>query len=259
MTGKNMSNTIYPVVLRAIDIVKNELEIITAEREALSDFRGRISVISADDGHQLDTRIGSTSQRIVDPAEPSASLQAVRAAYRDTVMDVPHYESEYNEPFEEHVSTEFSQTIANNLINGELLTAPLHSALIKAVEQRTATRDAFRKELRQERQSLELVNDSLGDIESQTHQISSQLERVTGLEQRKSLRDELRRLETECGQLADSRQATIHQRSQRDWEGIASGSLPVYLYGELETPTPALQAIGSCIESIHENLRRCRV
>jgi len=250
-----MSNTIYPVLARAIEIVTNEAEIITAEREALTEFCSRVRAIATDD----DPRLGmqTTPQRLVEKPEPSESLRAVRTAYRETVMEVPHYESEYDETFEEHVTTEFSHTIANNLTDGAVLTAPLHSALIEAVEQRTATRDAFRRELRQERQSLEFVDDSLGDIESRTHQISCRLERVTAVEQRNSLRDELRRLERECGHLADNRQATIHQRSQREWEGISSGSLLVYLYDELETPTPALHAIGSCIESIHNNLHRC--
>jgi hypothetical protein len=189
---------------------------------------------------------------MVDASQPTSNLTAVRTAYRETVMDVPHYESEYGEPLEEHLASEIDVSLACQISRGTVLTGPVLAALRGAIEETLAKRADFLAELQRERESLESVVGRLRELERRTHEIRKHLK--DGIHD--SVAATLDTLEERCAELARTRQQTIHGRSANAWSGIDEESLLWYLYGGLETKTPALRAIGSCLETVRWHQRQ---
>jgi hypothetical protein len=218
-------------------------------------FLCRINDIYPDKYQGSHTTIQLSPHNIQDAPGPTDALRTARTAYRDSIMSVPHYDSEYGESFKRNLTAEFNQTIAICLVTGTKFTKPIQNALIRAVKQRRYSRERFDTELQKERRLLQRVIDSLSNIESRTHQIGIQSNGAANSEQSYSLRDELNQLEVRCGSLTEARQMTIHNRRNMEWAGVGSGSLVMYLYDDLPTRTPALSAIASCLKPIHRYQR----
>lgn len=247
-----MVSVTYPCLDRAMDIAQTEIDILTAERDAFDDFLARLADVSTDCLDVSPTDVGTAGATLVDQSQPTTNLDAVRTAYRETVMAVPHYESEYGESFVEHLGAEVDATLANQIAHGTVLTGPVLAALKGAIDTGRTNRHDLISELQRERASLERVGSTLTEIERQTHRIGTQLPADT----KDSLEAELAALETRCADLAKSRQQTIHGRAATAWSGVDEESLLRYLYADLETETPALSAIGSCLITIRRHQRQ---
>ena len=96
-----MVETHHPLVERALDVLGEELEVTTAEREAFERFQARISAIEPD-RHPAPNGVGATMATGMAVAghegeSTGESMGRVRTAYRETVMAVPHFEPEYGE------------------------------------------------------------------------------------------------------------------------------------------------------------------
>lgn len=250
--GASMVSVTDPCLDRAMEIVQSEIDILTAERDAFDDFLARLADISTDHLDVSPTDVGTAGATVVDQSQPTSNLEAVRTAYRETVMAVPHYESEYGESFVEHLGAEVDATLASQIAHGTVLTEPVLAALRAATEDGRSNRHDLIAELQRERDSLTQVVSTLTEIERQTHRIGTQLPADT----QDSLGAELTALETRCADLANTRQQTIHGRAATAWSGVDEDSLLRYLYADLETETPALSAIGSCLATIRRHQRQ---
>lgn len=248
----NMVSVTYPRIERAMSIVEDEMDILVAESDAFQAFLRRLETISTDNFETAARDSGTAVGTMVDASQPTSNLQAVRTAYRETVMAVPHYESEYGEPLEAHLATEIDVTLACQITRGTVLTSPVLAALRGAIEETLAKREDFLAELQRERESLETVAGSLTELEGRTHEIGKQL----GDGCHDSVKATLDALEERCAELARNRQQTIHGRSANAWSGIDEDSLLQYLYVDLNTTTPALAAIGACLETVRHNQRQ---
>lgn len=257
MSNEYMVSTRYPVIEQAIGNVTAEKKILTAERDALTAFLDRITEIRINQSSGLHCNLKSATNRVIAPSRPSDNLQAVRTAYRETIMNVPHYDDEYDEPLKVHLMKELNEEVARQLLEGTALTEPLYAALIGTVKQRRTSRNSLLRTLDKERDSLQSVVDSLAEIETQAHEIGDQIGTATNSAQRETFRTNLVQLEDRCEEVATTRQTTIHQRSGTDWAGVDSDSLVAYLYHDLKTTTPALSAIAQCIETIRRHHRLC--
>ena len=247
-----MVSVTYPGIDRAIGIVATEIEIVTAERNAFDDFLARISDIPTDSVETPASDAGTAAGLMVGSAGPTRNLEAVQSAYRETVMAVPHYDSEYGEPLSKHLATEVDGTLAGQTACGTVVTRPVLAALASAIGEARTKRERFLTELNRERKSLETVTTRLGDIERQTHSIGTGLRTDT----HDSPADALQELEGRCTGLARTRQQTIHGRSASAWSGVDEESLLQYLYVDIETDTPALAALGSCLATIRRHKRQ---
>jgi len=242
---------------RAISIVEEELEIIRTEREAFTRFLDRIQEIRPDNREPIDR---SQDDRLISaPVIETRSdrLTQVRSAYRETVMEVPHYDREYGDTFTESLAVEIGETVAGQLIDGQYLTSALHNALLEASETARDERDDFVCILRRERYSLQTIEAELTSIESRLEELSQQIAATSESEELARIDDSLDQLDQQCADLATRRQDLIHGRSISTFSGIDEQSLVHYLYADLETTTPALCELTRCLDRIRHQRMRC--
>lgn len=242
---------------RAISIVEEELEIIRTEREAFTRFLDRIQEIRPDNREPIDR---SQDDRLISAPvieTRSGSLTQVRSAYRETVMEVPHYDREYGDTLTESLAVEFGETVAGQLIDGQYLTSALHNALLEASETARDERDDFIRVLRREYQSLQTIESELIRIDSRLEELSQQIAATSENEELARIDEALNQLDRQCTDLTTRRQDLIHDRSISTFSGIGEQSLLHYLYADLESLTPALYDITCCLNTIQHQRVRC--
>jgi hypothetical protein len=135
----------------AESVLDQEYEELEAERRAYEEFRGRIAAVET---------VASTSAvpatRATLGENPSRAAERVRSAYRETVMDVDHYDEVYGESLIEHAAAELSNELAAGLRrDAHLQFTPLFKrTLVAAVDSAIDQRETFCTILAGERNSL---------------------------------------------------------------------------------------------------------
>jgi hypothetical protein len=252
-----MVQTKQPNIARAKTRVEAELRFVRREKRAFEQFIDQVRdvQIGGQKPSEADTR-GPTTL-VVGNTKPSEDLQTIRQAYRETVMAVSHYEREYSDTLQANMAMEVGPTIAGQITDGQILTSTVHEALLEASKQCRDDRQNFCRLLRDERDSLHDIATELNEIESSIVTLG---ERITGASHTGRLAridGELATLESQCTDLANRRQETIHGRSGTQLAGIDEISLAGYLYTDLETTTPALSDIAGCLNLIQHHRIRC--
>jgi len=150
-------------VLTPVDVareaVAEDLERTEAERDAFEQFAERVETV--------ETERPPSSTRTLHAGE-SRSLQRVRSAYRETVMQTDHYRSVYGEPLLENAAVELGAGIAHELDSNDrtAFTPRLKRTVSSAANRCVDDRIAFRAHLEAERESLRCAHDDLTDLVS---------------------------------------------------------------------------------------------
>lgn len=152
-------------VLEPLDAAESaldgEYEEVDAERRAFEAFRGRIAAVET-----VSERSPVPATRTPVGATRSRAAERVRSAYRETVMNVDHYDEVYGESLFEHVATELSDEIAAGLRRDVHLqfTPIFKRTLVTAVGGAIDQRETLCAILDSERDSLARNRDALGAI-----------------------------------------------------------------------------------------------
>jgi len=172
---RTLREHILDPVASATAYVEQERSEIEAELAALESFETTVSDLSLR---------GGGFRPLGDETDDSSA--AVRAAYRETVMAVDHYDREYGEPLLESIATEFSPEIAAFLSpnNQEAMTELHRSVIRNAIAESINTRNQFIERLGRELESLDehrndlavLLNRFDGGYESNVGQAIEKLE-----------------------------------------------------------------------------------
>jgi len=135
----------------AIEIAEQEYREVENEQTAFEEFAARVSAVPTVSAPTQTLPIESTSGE--SPLQRAAEL---RAAYRETVMAVPHYTDVYDETIGESLVAEFGPELAELFepANGISFTAYHKDALVTAAEQSATERGEFHDTLSTERASL---------------------------------------------------------------------------------------------------------
>lgn len=238
--------TVYPRIEDALDVIESELCVIDAEAEAFASFRRRLhrlepaATASVGVGGSL---VASSSSAGIDPA-------SVRAAYRETVMAMDHYERDYGESLIENVDVEFGSTV-RQLLAGDVPISPMQRGVIdSAAERALDERTQFKRALVGERDSLETVEARLGDVERRLHDVRDVPLNDPGRQ------STLRELASTCQELAADRQRSVHQGPAPKIAGIGEKTLTTFLYEDQDYQFPALVEITDVAERIDDALAK---
>jgi hypothetical protein len=233
----------------ALSVVTEECKRTTAEQAAFEEFSTRIAALEATAIESPPATTGAGFQP--SETETAASLEDVRAAYRDTVMAVAHYEEEYDEPRGEHMAAEFGPDLAGIVESNDVLTPQLQAALIQAS-------DAARQERTSFCRTLDREHDALTDARQRLRAVSDTTDRLTTtpLSQRSfddvlGAESRLQPLKADCETLLEDRQQHLHEGPSRD--GI---QLQEYLYGPRSWTFPVLDDTLDCLSRLREIERR---
>lgn len=248
--------TRQPTIECALAHVDDEIDHVRAERDSFEDFLDRLDTIQTN-GRVTPRTDGNHA--VVTSLEASAptELQPIRRAYRETVMGVSHYEQEYGDTLRESLTVELGETVATYVMDGQILSPMVRDTLRKATNQCLAEREDFLRLLRQESGSLDAIANELNELEARVVEISNRIDATETSTQLARIGEKLQRTEQRCTALANRRQKRIHSRENISLSGVDSASLSQYLYTDMETVTPALADIASCIETIRYLRIRC--
>lgn len=254
-----MTDITQPTIDRALTTIERERKYLESEREAFRILLRRLSDIQPDAEPNPTAGSGggttTVSMTSTAPAQ-SRNLREAREAYRETVMAVPHYESEYDDSLEENLTIECGPSLARRLIVSDDLTPATYSAFVNACKRAREERQRTLQLLKRERDSLQRFASALDAIGRDVIEQGTTIESVADTGTLSEIDDRLRALESQCEDLARDRQEQIHERSKTDVEGLELGFLE-YLYGDLETMTPVLSDLTDCLETIHYYRLRC--
>lgn len=207
-------------------VVEAEREEVHAERRAWARFKERIAGIET-----VSTSRSTPTTRTYRVEGQNRGRERTRAAYRETVMSVDHYDELYGETLEEHAAAELSADIAAGLRREA--TTPFSewykTALTAAVETTIAHRERFSAELDAEAESLAASKPTLDEILS-----SCEGPRIPA-GRRADFEDQLE-------EVARERQEVIQQRtplSRTDGHDLCR-----YLYHDQEWTYPVLTAVA---------------
>lgn len=224
-------------------------------------FRTRLVSIEPS-GHStatVGTSAGGMSAVGTRQSKPDTSLRAVREAYQETIMAVPHFEAEYDDSLEANMSMEFGPELGTQIATGTCLTPQLYEALLTTSKGARDERETLLPALERERESLRSVRNTLDDCERRGAALGANARRTTDPVRLDSIDERLAEIESDCETAAATRQQLLHGRSAAALSGIDGTSLARYLYGDCSVTCPALAEIVACLDTIRQHRRYCLV
>jgi hypothetical protein len=236
-------------VRQAFSQVENERKSVEAEYEAFTEFAESVRAIDAAPNQSFDA---PTATLATSPGRDQ--LQTIQDRYRETVMDIPEYESEYGETIRENMAAELGEDLATAVLDGGQFTPQLKNLLLT---QANAAADQRRTLL----EALDDERESLGDVRSRLDASEMDFEDRTELELSGEPFDTLieyeyrsRQNEARCEELLVDRQRDIHGKA-RLLPRSDSAFFQEYLYRDLESTFPALRAGLERLKRLRERRR----
>lgn len=254
-----MVETRQPTIERASAIVEREIELVTDEQEAFERFGSRLRDVtpSTPEAAGRSTDPAGATALVASRSVPAPGMTEIRTAYRETVMDVPHYDSEYGDSLRDSMQAEFGEQLARHVVDGQALVPVIHEALLEASAAANDDRGDYCQLLERERDSLQSIESDLNDLEARVVDLGERITATTESSELASIDATLRSIETECTDLANERQQVIHNRTTRSFSGIEASSLVRYLYDGTGFVFPALTDISTCLDSVRHERTRC--
>lgn len=189
-------------------------------------------------------------------------LRRVLAAYRDTVMSLPHYRSEYDETIPESLAAELGPDTATSLASNGTLSTGAQSALVERSRRAATARSDLADAIGAEIDALTDAEAELACVDRRRRRL---IEHLDGVEHNRTgaaidVWDRLDGLERECEELAAGRQRVLDDPpmapdlgSERD-EDRAFYS---YLYGGTDGPQfPVLAQVSELAERVRTDADR---
>lgn len=233
--GRTPSAALTPLVAteRILDRERREIR---REQEALETFADRIDRIDAGVVDRSSSTLPvahSTRGSVVTQTSTPPVRRQIRTAYRETVMDVPHYDEVYGESFEESVVAELGPDVARALTSPTAASAPtVVRGVLAKVAEAIDRRDSMLETLASEAASLDAVRGDLRDVADVLSGHSDGVPASDARAIRKTLDDVVTR-----------RQAALRSASLP--EHVDAHGLCAYLYGDEAWTYPVLHASAS--------------
>ncbi|WP_096390388.1 DUF7260 family protein [Halopenitus persicus] len=243
--------------------VRTERRRVADERQAFNAFRKRLADVESRTAALAPAATPLVGERARSVSTPG--LCAVRDAYEETVMSVPHYVEDYDDTYPESLAAEFGRELSATLTTGTAFDPAIKRELQRAVRDRCEgcaavldTLDTEAASLADLRESLPELARDLGCLENDLEHLENDLEHLENdlehlenddleamgfgaLEARHARAGALR---DRCETLARERQATI-RRQRRDLRVPGeTPDVPRYLYDDHEATYPVLATIA---------------
>ena len=221
------------------------------EREAFAAFERRVREL---DGWSTPVQ-NDVSGVTLAAAGSQRGLGAVQEAYEATVMSVPHYSEEYDEPFEQHVRAEFGPDLAALLTQGQAFDSRTRQTVLAAASEAQETRDRLIRALDDEQESFEdVVGELLSVLEELPEYEDARFPKLL-FGTLDAYRARLLVLEEKCNAAVDCRQESLVEQRRSLSLPIQGPDVPTYVYQGLEATYPIVATAADTLEHV-ESLRR---
>ncbi|KKF39193.1 hypothetical protein FK85_30500 [Halorubrum saccharovorum] len=228
---------------------RDERRRVLDERAAFEEFADRVSGLDPAPASSTVSSFNgpAAAVRTVSPVDGRSStgddvrLRRVLAAYRDTVMSLPHYRQEYDETIPESLAAELGPDTATALASNGTLSSGAQSALVRrsrrAADARASLADAIEAEI----DALSEYETDLASVDRRRRRLLEHLDGVEGDGTDASIDvwQRLDELESECDEVAGERQRALDDPPMTvDAPGDGEDRRPFhgYLYGAADGP-----------------------
>lgn len=247
-------------IFRAHDVLETEMTRTTAERDAFRQFRARCAQIDPTTPPLQPTATGLIEYRGLlrsrtQHTGPDGALQQVCEAYRETIMAIPHYDEEYDEPLDENLAAEVGDELATAITNGEYFPPQIKQNLAQTTQQCIASRRMLLDDLDRKQAALETAETTITKIHEWLRERNAQPMGEWSLTERYQLHETLEAHESHCDTVAAARQERI--RSHRATTARTDDRLfNAYLYGSLSVTFPILADLATLGDLLKEARQR---
>lgn len=178
-------------------------------------------------------------------AEGPTGTDRVCDAYRSTVMTVPHYDEEYDDPLGRSMASEFNKDIAAAVTGNDRLGPELKRSVLELTTEAIERRELLVQMIDEELDSLKRCLGALGEIRERTLSLLNQP--VDNLEYNslQSTRDRLYGIIEDCEALATRRQSDLRDHTRQSLIDI--GDVSEYLYSDRAIIHPVLSDVTSML------------
>jgi hypothetical protein len=244
----------------ALETLERERTCTHDERTAFERLRSRVASIEPSPETPTESptgRGGGTAVLSGHANRSDAGVRTVRQAYRETVLLVSHFETDYGESLAENLAAELGTGLAARLFDGGRLTPQLHDTLLAACDRAIEERETYLETLATERTSLCQTRDRLDEVESRAVELGFAVGETTDSREYGEIDCALQDLKEDCETLAQRRQELLHGRSTAQLVGISGERLVQLLYDDCEATCPALADVADCLATIRTHRERC--
>ena len=243
---------------RAREACEEERARTREEADAFDRFARRVTRVDVAPVHSVHAQraaTGSVTASIAPPPD-DRRLREVRTAYRETVMSVDHYETEYDEPLAANVTEEFDPDVAAALTDGGQLTPQVKRVVLECAFEARDRREAFLESLTDEAATLADAERTLADVDATLDELNERPLIDRSYDDLEGAWYRLRALRRRIETLLEERQQTIHgERTSAD-RFADSWTMHAYLYRSLPTPHPVLAEGVQLLEDVTTAERR---
>jgi len=225
-------------VRAAKEAIRAEYDAITAEQDALSSFASRVKELSTA-GPTSTVEAGGVG--VVGAANgQSGGMAQVRDAYRETVMDVEHFERDYGESLPVNLANEFGDGVAGAVVANEALSPQVKRAVIASAKESHTRRDRYLDTLDTERQRLDRAGEALDDAATRCAELDGDRLRLQSFEDLQARFERLDETRESLETTLSRRQAQVQEGVTFGWQRQDSESVYRYLYRDLDATYPVL-------------------
>jgi hypothetical protein len=180
----------------------------------------------------------------------TTGLGAVRDAYEATVMAVPHYTEEYNEPYARHVENELGPDVATILTRGEAFDRQYRHVVLSAVSDAQQRRARFIDVLDEEETAL---SESAGELLGIAEELDALADETVSELSFGALEGHYTRLDTlqtTCEDLVDRRQSTLIEQRRTLQLPRSGPDIAACVYSDLDVDYPVVAATTDLLDAI---------
>jgi hypothetical protein len=238
-------------IAAARDAVATERSLVEAERDAFEAFDRRVADVGT---VAASTSATPASTLLTDRRQSDRSLARVRAAYEETVMSVPHHDSEYGDTLAESLAADFGEQLAVALVEGSTLPTEVRDAVRAAASAARRERREFLDVLDREDASLTRTAEDLAAVRTDLRALDDRPLSTRSFDDLRRLWNRVQALDARTDGIAMQRQETL--RSHRGELPGVPADLQEYLYADLSPTYPALAAIAATAADLRRARRR---
>lgn len=240
----------------AIGVAKEEDSRIAAERDAFLEFADRVAAIPTDHSTVPQPTTDGGVLSIASGTASSKSLDAVRNAYRETVMSVEHFEEDYGESLTANMTAEFGEDVAESVTQGSQFSPMLQNALIAKSKHAATDRNRLMNSVHQEVSALQDARKTFADIEAELDDVDEEMVSGTQIPKLGDLWEKLEAIEHRCSEILQERQRNLHTEPLDHGISRETMSFHGYLYSPLDTDYPVLRKGTELVDHIERAKRK---
>jgi len=239
---------------------RNERRRVLDERDAFDRFAERVADVDpvpAETQRSPQERAKRHLNAGTRPDGGDVALRRVLSAYHDTVMALPHYQSEYDETVAESLSVELGPDTATALASDRTLSPGAQSALVRRSRRAVDARERLADVVAGEIERLSEAESALADIDRRRRRLVGHLDGMesgSAADAAIDVWNRLGELERDCDDLAADRQRELDNPPMTPGETITDRgdrAFYAYLYGDTDGPRyPVLAQSATLAERV---------